>query len=144
AFCSGTGLNLTQVLAAGGHGARGPEAALLPGQTVCAYRLYCRGRAAAARDAQKELFVLAPVLTGGLATERLARKKVMITQDLGLRLPMREYDPQARLKETLDGLGVTTSARVSFPLPDLTRHDRPLVDRVVAQVRERGLVCPAP
>ncbi len=138
-YLSGTALNLTQFLDAGGHGAMCPEAALLPGPTVCAYRRYCEGKHAAAREAQKELFVLAPLLRGGLTTERTARKKVMVSQDLGLRLPLQDSEPQARLKATLNDLGVPTSTRVSCPLPGLSRHDRALVDRTVTQIRERHL-----
>ena len=73
---------------------------------------------------------MAPVLRGGLTTERMARKKVMVSQDLGLALPVQDYEPQARLKAALDGLGVPTSSRVSCPLPGLSRHDRSLADRV--------------
>jgi 4-hydroxy-tetrahydrodipicolinate synthase len=144
AYFTGTALNLTQFLDAGGHGAMCPEAALLPGQTVCAYRAYCQGRSSAARDAQKELFVLAPLLRGGLATEQASRKKVMVTQDLGLRLPLQDHRPQARLKAALDGLGVPTSSRVSCQLPGLSAHDRVVVDRVVAKVRSRHLSAASP
>jgi dihydrodipicolinate synthase/N-acetylneuraminate lyase len=138
AYFTGTALNLTQFLDAGGHGAMCAEAALLPNETVCAYRAYCQGRRDAARDAQKELFVLAPLLRGGPATERAARKKVMVSQDLGLRLPLQDHQPQARLKAALDGLGVPTSGRVSPPLPGLSAHDRALVDRAVAKIRRRN------
>jgi 1-pyrroline-4-hydroxy-2-carboxylate deaminase len=139
-FHTATALNLTQFLDAGGHGAMCPEATVLPGLTVCAYRLYCEGRAATARDVQKELFVLAPILRGGLATEGLARRKLMISQDLGLSMPVRDSHPQARLKATLNGLCVRMSNRVSCPLPDLSRHDQALVDGVVAKIRDRQLI----
>jgi 4-hydroxy-tetrahydrodipicolinate synthase len=144
AYLSGTALSLTQFLDAGGHGAMCPEATLLPGATVSAYRHYCEGRYEAARAAQEELFVLAPLIRGGLTTEGIARKKVMLTQDLGLRLPVQDSHPQARLKAALDGLGVPTSARVSCPLPGLSAHDRALVDRAVSKIRERHLAGVAP
>ena len=136
---SGTALNLTQFLDAGGNGAMCPEAVVLPGQTSCAYRLYCQGQASAARDAQKELFVLAPLIRGGLTTERMARNNMMLTQDLGLKLPLHDHHPQARAQgKRLDGLWCSgTTTRVSCPLPGLSPHDRSLVDSVVGKVRER-------
>jgi 4-hydroxy-tetrahydrodipicolinate synthase len=144
AYLSGTALNLTQFMDAGGHGAMCPEAAVLPGPTVCAFRHYCQGQHSAAREAQEKLFVLAPLLRGGLATEGTARKKVMVSQDLGLTLPLQDSRPQARLKAALDGLGVPTSSRVSCPLPGLSSHDRALVGRAVAKIRDRHLACVAP
>jgi 4-hydroxy-tetrahydrodipicolinate synthase len=143
-FLTATALNLTQFLDAGGQGAMCAEAAVLPRATACAYQLYCQGRAAEAREAQKELFALAPVLQGGLTTEGLARRKLMISQDLGFSMPVRDKHPQARLKATLNGLCIPTSSRVTCPLPDLSRHDRALVDGVVAKIRERHLAGIAP
>src|SRR5205085_6490217 len=63
-YLTGTALNLTQFMDAGGNGAMCPEAVLLPAKTVCVFRLWCDGQHDAARDAQKELFVLSPVLRG--------------------------------------------------------------------------------
>src|SRR3954468_7068546 len=63
-YLSGTALNLTQFLDAGGHGAMCPEAVLLPAKSVCVYKLWCDGKHEAAREAQKELFVVSPVLRG--------------------------------------------------------------------------------
>jgi hypothetical protein len=111
---------------------------------VCVYRLWCDGRHDAARDTQKELFVLSPVLRGGIATERMARKKVMLTQDREIRLPMQDSHPQARLKATLNGLCVPTPIKVSCPLPGLTNHDEQLVEQALTRIRERHLVCTAP
>jgi dihydrodipicolinate synthase/N-acetylneuraminate lyase len=122
----------------GGHGAMCPEAVLLPAKTGYAYRLWCEGRHEAAREAQKDLFVLSPVLRGG-GLEATARKKVMFTQNHDIRLPMHDYQPQARLKATLNCLGVPTSSKVSCPLPDLSRNDRLLVEQASEKIRERCL-----
>jgi 4-hydroxy-tetrahydrodipicolinate synthase len=138
-YFTGTALNLTQFMEAGGNGAMCPEAVLLPAKAVCVYRLWCECRHDAARHAQEDLFVLSPVLRGGFTTEGTARKKVMFTQDRDIRLPMQDSHPQARLKATLNGLGVPTSARVSCPLPGLTKHDERLVEQTVAKIRERCL-----
>jgi 4-hydroxy-tetrahydrodipicolinate synthase len=138
-YLTGTALNLTQFLEAGGNGAMCPEAVLLPGKTMCAYQLWCAGRHASAREAQETLFVLSPVLRGGLTTERTARKKVMLTQDWDIRLPMQDTHPQARLKATLNGLCVPTPVKVSCPLPGLTKHDERLVEQAVTKIHERCL-----
>jgi dihydrodipicolinate synthase/N-acetylneuraminate lyase len=138
-YFSGTALNLTQFLEAGGHGAMCPEAVLLPAKSECVFRLWCDGRHDAAREAQKDLFVLSPVLRGGHTTEGTARKKVMFTQDHELRLRMQDYEPQARLKATLNCLGVPTSSKVSCPLPGLTKHDERLVEQVCGRIHERCL-----
>ncbi|HEY1378879.1 MAG TPA: dihydrodipicolinate synthase family protein [Gemmataceae bacterium] len=138
-YFTATALNLTQFMDAGGHGAMCPEAVLLPHKTVCVYKLWCDGRRDAAREAQKDLFVLSPVFRGGFTTEQMARKKVMFTQDHDIRLPMQDYEPQARLKATLNCLGVPTSSRVSCPLPGLTPRDERLVRQTAAKVRERNL-----
>ena len=90
-YLSGTALNLTQFLEAGGNGAMCPEAVLLPAKSECVFRLWCDGRHDSAREAQKELFVLSPVLRGGHTTEKTARKKVMFTQDHDIRLRMQDY-----------------------------------------------------
>jgi 4-hydroxy-tetrahydrodipicolinate synthase len=139
AYVTGTALNLTQFLESGGHGAMCPEAVLLPAKTECVFRLWCDGNRDAAREAQKELFVLSPVLRGGHTTEGTARKKVMFTQDHDIRLPMQDSHPPARLKATLNCLGVPTSSKVSCPLPGLSKHDEKLVGQAVAKIRERCL-----
>jgi 4-hydroxy-tetrahydrodipicolinate synthase len=139
-FLSGTALNLTQFLEDGGHGAMCAEAALLPGLTARAYGLAAAGRPDDARAAQEELFVLAPLLRGGLASEGAARRRVMLTQDLGVRLPLPDNQPQARLKAALDGIGVPTPVAVCGCLPGLTAHDRSLVDRAVRHILSRGLM----
>jgi 4-hydroxy-tetrahydrodipicolinate synthase len=138
-YFTATALNLTQFMEAGGNGAMCPEAVLLPAKTECVYQLWCSGKHDAARDVQKELFVLSPILRGGLTTEKTARKKVMFTQDRELHLRMQDTQPQARLKATLNCLGVPTSSKVSCPLPGLTKHDERLVEQAVAKIRERCL-----
>jgi 4-hydroxy-tetrahydrodipicolinate synthase len=138
-YFSGTALNLTQFMDAGGHGAMCPEAVLLPAKSVCVYKLWCDGRHDAARAAQEELFVLSPVLRGGFTTENVARKKVMKSQDWNIRLPMQDYQPQARLKATLNCLGVPTTPKVSCPLPGLSDRDQRLVEQVCGKIRERCL-----
>jgi 4-hydroxy-tetrahydrodipicolinate synthase len=143
-YLAGTALNMTQFLEAGGNGAMCPEAVLLPAKVVCVQQLWCAGRHSAARDAQEELFVLSPILRGGITTERTARKKVMKSQDWDIRLPMQDTQPQARLKATLNGLCVPTPVKVSCPLPGLTAHDERLVEQAVAKIRERHLICVAP
>lgn len=143
-YLSGTALNLTQFMDDGGHGAMCPEAVLLPKQTVCVFQQYCQGNRSKARSAQEELFVLSPAFRGGLTTERTARKKVMWTQDLNVRLPMQDYQSQARLKATLNGLGVPTSSKVSCPLPGLSERDARTVEQVVGKVRRRHCLCTIP
>src|SRR5262249_3053637 len=86
AFLSGRALNLAGFRGAGGHGAMCPEATLLPARTACAYRLATAGHIDDARAVQKELFVLAPLLRGGLTTEGVVRRKLMLAQDLGVKL----------------------------------------------------------
>jgi 4-hydroxy-tetrahydrodipicolinate synthase len=133
-FLSGTALNLTQFLDAGGHGAMCPEAVLLPALTVYAYHTYHAGRPEEARSAQRELFVVAPLLRDGLATERLTRIIVMATQDHHIGLPMGVDHPQARLKAALNALGVPTSPSVKCPLPPLDRHDAHKVTRATRKI----------
>ncbi len=143
-YFTGTALNLTQFLEAGGNGAMCPEAVLLPAKVVCAQHLWCGGQHSAARDAQEELFVLSPILRGGITTERTARKKVMKSQDWDIRLPMQDTQPQARLKATLNALCVPTPVKVSCPLPGLTSHDERLVEQAVTRIHERHLQGCAP
>jgi 4-hydroxy-tetrahydrodipicolinate synthase len=133
-FLSGTALNLTQFQEVGGHGALCPEAAVLPGYTVRAYEAaYLAGDRAAARSMQRELFALAPVLSGPRVREGMARTLVMTTQDL--RLPMPLGNPSsARLKAALAGRGVPISPVVKPPLPPLTEADARAVDQALGRL----------
>jgi 4-hydroxy-tetrahydrodipicolinate synthase len=142
AFLSGTGLNLTQFLAIGGHGAMCPEAALLPGLTVQVYQAFVQGDPHTARELQECLFVLAPLMTSGTVTETAARTLVMCAQDHHVRLPMRGDHPQARLKAALDCLGVPTLPAVKCPLPPLHWRDRLKVNQAVQKIRSSEH-CPA-
>jgi dihydrodipicolinate synthase/N-acetylneuraminate lyase len=132
-FLSGTALNLTQFKAVGGHGAMCPEAAILPGDTVAAYSTaYDVGDRRGARQQQRDLFVLAPVLKGGVITAGGARTFTMAAQDLKLPQQLGRDQSQARLKALLNERGVAMSAAVKAPLPQLTSWDRHLV-RVAAR-----------
>ncbi|MBX7106798.1 MAG: hypothetical protein K1X57_22170, partial [Gemmataceae bacterium] len=80
---------------------------------------------------------LAPLLVKGPATELLACQRVMMTQDLELPLRVRDSEPQARLKATLNELGVPMSAKVSCGLTPLRPIDQPLVNSVVRKLDRR-------
>jgi 4-hydroxy-tetrahydrodipicolinate synthase len=134
-FFSGTALNLTQFQKIGGHGAMSPEAAILPADTVMAYETaYGIGDRKAARAQQRDLFVLAPLLKGGFVTERAARHLTMTAQDLKLPQRVGRDESQARLKATLNYLGIPMSAAVKPPLPALTPGDDQLVRRTVRKL----------
>jgi 4-hydroxy-tetrahydrodipicolinate synthase len=137
AFLSGTALNLTQFLDSGGHGAMCPEAVLLPARTAACYAAYRRGCPEEARRIQRELFVVAPVLRGGLATAGSTRAAVMSTQDLHLPLPMRSGHPQARLKFALSLLGIRTSPLVKPELPQLSQLDQQRVLSAMPDIAAR-------
>jgi 4-hydroxy-tetrahydrodipicolinate synthase len=145
-FLSGTALNLTQFLGVGGHGAMCPEAAVLPNLTVQSYQDYMNGQKDLARERQKGLFVVAPVLRGGPVTERAARLMTMTAMDQKLALPMGSEQPQARLKATLGELGLPLTPEVRPPLPGLSRLDEWKVRQAVRKIQERGLdgVIPPP
>lgn len=137
-FLSGTALNLTQFRGIGGHGAMCPEAALLPTDTVAAYNTaYALGDRRGARWQQRDLFVLAPVLKGGLITEGTARFVTMSSQDLKLPQRLGRDASQARLKATLNGLGVPMQATVKGELPALSSWDRLLVKQTVNHLAYR-------
>ncbi len=137
-FLSGTAVNLTQFMALGGHGAMCPEAALLPGLTVHAYRAYTLGDVKEARSTQRKLFVVVPLLQGGFITEPMARCLTMAAQDRKIELPMGEDHPQARLKAALDGLAVPTSPEVKPPLPPLSRQDEHKVNGFLRKANQPG------
>jgi 4-hydroxy-tetrahydrodipicolinate synthase len=134
-FLSGTALNLTQFMAIGGHGAMCPEALVLPAQTVQAYQFWAQGYALDAREVQKRLFVVAPLLRGGFTREDSARRVMMFTQDRQIALPMGNDQPQARLKATLNAIVVPMSAYVKPPLPQLSWHDQRKVSSAVPKIQ---------
>ncbi len=137
-FLSGTALNLTQFRSVGGHGAMCPEAAILPADTVSAYETaYDVGNRSAARKQQRDLFVLAPLLKGGLITENGARMLTMASQDLKLPQKLGRDTSQARLKATLNSLGFTMNATVKPELPALSTWDRHIVSTTVKKINER-------
>jgi dihydrodipicolinate synthase/N-acetylneuraminate lyase len=134
-FLSGTALNLTQYLEAGGDGAMCPEAVLLPHLTVATYEAYLRGAAAQARTLQRQLFVVAPLLRDSPTPVCLARSVVMFTQDRDIALPVREDTGQARLKAALHELGICMNPLVKCPLPPLDMHDRIKVKWAATRIR---------
>lgn len=142
-FLSGTLLNATQFKAIGGHGAICPEAALLPCgamETYVAVYGNDSGRRkllafAAGRQEQRDLFVLAPVLQGGLITAGGARGFTMFSQDLKLPQPLPNETAQARMKYFLNEMGVCTSSEVKPCLPALTTLDQIRVDAAVRKVQ---------
>ena len=134
-FLSGTALNLTQYLEAGGQGAMCPEAVLLPAHTVGVYEAYIRGATARARTWQRQLFVVAPLLREGPTPVCLARHMIMFTQDRNIPVPVREDTGQARLKAALNELGICMSPAVKCPLPPLDVHDRLKVKLTAARIR---------
>ncbi|MCS7166295.1 MAG: dihydrodipicolinate synthase family protein [Gemmatales bacterium] len=134
-FLSGTALNLTQYLEAGGHGAMCPEAAILPCHTVAVYHAYWQGATTLARTWQRQLFVIAPLLRDGPTPVCLARHVVMFAQDRDISIPVGPDTGQARLKATLNELGICMNATVKCPLPPLDVHDRIKVRLAVARIR---------
>lgn len=137
-FLSGTALNLTQFRSIGGHGAMCPEAALLPIDTVAAYETaYDIGNRKDARRQQRDLFVLAPLLKGGLITENGARMVTMTSQDLKLPQKLGRDSSQARLKGALNLLGVSMNATVKPELPGLSAWDRHLISSTVKKIESR-------
>lgn len=135
-FLGGTALNLTQYLDAGGHGAMCPEAVLLPELTVAAYNAYIEGAAAQARTWQRQLFVVAPLLRNRPTPVFLARHITMFTQDRDIPIPVGSDTGQARLKATLNELGICMNSTVKCPLPQLSVHDS-LRARLAARRIER-------
>lgn len=134
-FLSGTALNLTQFRGIGGHGAMCPEAAILPCDTVSAYETaYEQGNRRGGRAQQRDLFVLAPLLKGGLITENGARQFTMTSQDLKLPQKLGRDESQARLKGALNSLGVSMNTTVKAPLPGLSAWDRHLVKSTVRKI----------
>lgn len=137
-FLSGTALNLTQFRSIGGHGAMCPEAALLPLDAVDAFNTaYEIGDTKTARRQQRDLFVLAPVLKGGIITENGARMLTMTSQDLKLPQRLGRDASQARMKATLHQFGVSMNATVKPELPSLTTWDRHIVDSAVKKIEGR-------
>lgn len=135
-FLSGTALNLTQFRGVGGHGAMCPEAAILPVDAVNAYETaYELGNRRGARQQQRDLFVLAPLLKGGLITENGARMVTMTSQDLKLPQKLGRDSSQALLKQTLRELGISMNSDVKSPLPALTAWDRHLVTTTVVKIQ---------
>jgi 4-hydroxy-tetrahydrodipicolinate synthase len=134
-FLSGTALNLTQFLAAGGDGAMCPEAVLLPGPTVDAYSAYQNGRCQEARCLQSHLFAVTPILRSRSSPPAMTRLVLMSAEDHHLPVPMGRDEPQARLKYALCCLGVPTSPVVKCPLPQLTEHERRRIERTIARLR---------
>jgi 4-hydroxy-tetrahydrodipicolinate synthase len=132
---SSTALNLTQVLDLGGHGAMCPEAVLLPGPTVQAYRAFREGRHDEARCLQEEFFTLLPILRDRAAPVSISRVAFMAAQDHKVPLPLGHNHPEARLKAALDCLGITTSPQVKPPLPPLTEKDHRRVERAMKDVK---------
>lgn len=135
AFLSGTALNLTQFHAIGGHGAMCPEALLLPRPTVAAWQAAVEGRSAEARQRQKMLFAVAPLLTRPPVTARTARTFTMLSQDLGRRQEVGPEATPARLKYALNALGVPMSALVKPPLPPLGQMERLWVETQLPELR---------
>lgn len=134
-FLSGTALNMTQFRAVGGHGAMCPEAAILPCETVSAYQLsYEVGERRMARQHQRDLFVLATLLKGGLISEGGARSFTMLTQDLKFPMKLGADTGQARLKAMLNCLGVPMESTVKPCLPSLSAWDRHLVKHAASQL----------
>lgn len=137
-FLSGTALNLTQFRSIGGHGAMCPEAALLPLDAVAAYAsAYEVGDRKSARRQQRDLFILAPLLKGGLITENGARMITMTSQDLKLPQRLGRDSSQARLKAALCQLGVSMNSTVKSELPGLSAWDRHLVKSTVTKIEQR-------
>jgi 4-hydroxy-tetrahydrodipicolinate synthase len=136
-FLSGTALNLTQFIAIGGHGAMCPEAALMPCRTARAFReAYDLGRCDCAREIQKDLFVVAPLLQRVPVSEGCARALTMCSQDRKSNQFMGPEASPAKLKAALSGLGVGMNALVAPPQKQLDGCDQLQVDRALLRLRE--------
>jgi 4-hydroxy-tetrahydrodipicolinate synthase len=135
AVFTSTALSLTQFLEMGGQGAMCPEAALLPGPTVQAYSAFLQGRHDEARELQKELFVLLPVLRTRLTLPALERPLQMAAEDHKVPLPLGDDHPQALLKATLACLGVAMSPLVKCPLPPLTARQQQRAPATASRVQ---------
>ncbi|MBL8825282.1 MAG: dihydrodipicolinate synthase family protein [Planctomycetia bacterium] len=137
-FLSGTALNLTQFQAIGGHGAMCPEAAILPVDTVLAFETaYETGARRDARAQQRDLFILAPLLKGGIITANSARMVTMTAQDLKLPQRLGRDTSQARLKATLHRLGFPMNSIVKPDLPQLSAWDRHIVNSTVNKLSQQ-------
>jgi dihydrodipicolinate synthase/N-acetylneuraminate lyase len=134
-FLSGTALNLTQFMDLGGQGAMCPEAVLLPGPTVQAYAAYTHGRHDEARCYQAQLFDMLPILSSRPTPPMAARVVLMSAEDHKLPVPMGHDQPQARIKDALNGFGVPTPVAVKCPLPPLTPRDHQRVQTTVSRLR---------
>lgn len=134
-FLSGTALNLTQYLDAGGHGAMCPEAVLLPDLTVATYHAYLQGATVQARTWQRQLFIVAPLLRDRPTPVFLARHITMFAQDRDISIPVRSDTGQARLKATLNALGICMNATVKCPLPQLDCQDAIKVHLAASRIK---------
>ncbi|GIW79512.1 MAG: hypothetical protein KatS3mg105_1319 [Gemmatales bacterium] len=133
-FFSSTALNLSQFLDIGGHGAMCPEAAMLPSQVVQAYSACASGRVAEARDIQKYLFELTPILRTQWTSPTLSRIVLMAAQDRKMFVPMTDDQPQAQIKYALNLLGIPTLPLVKAPLPPLTERGAKAVNKAVSRL----------
>jgi hypothetical protein len=113
----------------------GPEAVLLPGRTVAVFQAHECGDRQRARALQKDLFVLAPVVTTKCAPPCLVRCTVMAAQDHKVALPLRPDYPQARMKAALNHLGICTPTCTRCPVPPLSPLDAHSVSHAMRRVR---------
>ncbi len=140
-FLSGSALNLTQFLELGGHGAMCPEALLLPALTVRAYDAYRQGCRAEARAIQAGLFEMTPILLARPKPPAAVRLMLTSAEDHRLPVPMGKDQPQARLKDALNYLGVPTPTAVKCPLPPLTEREDRRVRKTVCRLRQLTAPC---
>ena len=133
-YFSGTALDLLTFLRAGGHGAMCPEAAVWPEETVIAFEAYCAGQRDLARDSQRRLFELLPLVQGRSVPVFVARPALSLATHLGVPVSLDSTPTQARLKAALALRGVPISPAVSPPLPQLTCEDRTKAAEVIRRI----------
>lgn len=135
-FFSATALNLTQFLECGGVGAMCPEAVLLPGPCVKAYRACAAGRHQEAQAIQEEMYAVAPIFRLKPTLPILERVVYRTAQDFKLAGPTGQEEPQAQMKAALTCLGIPTETWVKMPLPPLTGCEQHCVTSTITSVKK--------
>lgn len=142
AYFSGSALDLTQFLQAGGSGAMCPEAALLPRQTVAAFDAWQQGDSTRARAIQNELYELVPILRARPTPVGLARAELMFCLDMKIAVPLTGDPNPAELKYALNLLGVSTPIANRPPERPLRPCEYRQIERAIRRAQDANWACP--
>jgi len=133
---TGAEFNLATAYGWGAVGSLGPLANIWPEKLTELFKALEEKRDADAAKAQLELFCLMPLMGAPIMTERAAQKSFKLASSFLVR-PFRQSKPtMAMLKEALRQLGVPITAKVRSPIPQLTKDDQVIVEKVLARMKE--------